>query len=142
MKTLKEIMTKQCMTLTTQNTIRDAALMMKQHDIGFIPILEGKNLVGVVTDRDIVIRGLAGGKSDSASLKEIMSTGIKTVPSSTTADEAARMMAREKIRRLPVVDNGELVGVVAIGDLAVREIFVDEAGQALSEISESAKTMS
>ncbi|MDF2721915.1 MAG: hypothetical protein K0Q59_1590 [Paenibacillus sp.] len=62
---------------------------------------------------------------------------VATITPDTTVDEAAKLMAREKIRRLPVVQNGELIGVVAIADLAVREIFVNEAGNALSEISEN-----
>jgi len=66
-----------------------------------------------------------------------MTTGIATVSPETTVDEASRIMAREKVRRLPVVDNGQLVGVVALGDMAVRSVHEDEAGEALSEISEN-----
>ncbi|MNY75362.1 CBS domain protein [compost metagenome] len=65
---------------------------------------------------------------------------IETITSDVTTDEAAELMASKQIRRLPVVDNGELVGVLAIGDLAVREIFVNEAGEALSAISEHTET--
>jgi len=138
--TLKQIMSTDCVTVTTQDNIYEIALKMKQHDIGFIPVVEGKKLIGVVTDRDLVVRGYAEKRSGSGAVEQVMSKDIKTVPSSTTVEEAAKLMAKEQIRRLPVVDNGELIGVVAIGDLAVRSKFEDEAGQALSEISESDKT--
>jgi CBS domain-containing protein len=137
---IKDIMTKDCVTVTMQDNIYEIAVKMKEHDIGFIPVVEGKKLLGVVTDRDLVIRGYAEKRSGSASVEQVMSKGITTVSPDTSVDEAAKMMAREKIRRLPVVENGELVGIVAIGDMAVREIFENEAGEALSEISEPVKS--
>lgn len=136
MKKLKEIMSKEVITVTTQDNIFEIAVKMKQHDIGFIAVVEGKKLIGVVTDRDLVVRGYAEKHSGSTAVKEVMTENVRTVSSETTVDEAAKIMANEKVRRLPVVDNGELVGVVAIGDLAVRDKFEDEAGQALSQISE------
>ncbi|AGA58323.1 MAG: CBS domain-containing protein [Thermobacillus sp.] len=135
-KTVKEIMSTNTVTATTQDNIYECAVLMKQHDIGFVPIVEGRKLVGVVTDRDLVIRGYAEKHSGSTSVTEVMTKDIRTVPSSMTVDECARLMADNQIRRLPVVEDGELVGVVAIGDLAIREIFVNEAGDALSAISE------
>lgn len=138
--TLKQIMSTDCVTVTTQDNIYEIALKMKQHDIGFIPVVDGKKLLGVVTDRDLVVRGYAEKRSGSGAVEQVMSKDVKTVPSSTTVEEAAKIMAKDQIRRLPVVDNGELIGVVAIGDLAVRSKFEDEAGEALSQISESDKT--
>jgi FOG: CBS domain len=135
-KTVKEIMSTNTVTATPQDNIYECAVLMKQHDIGFVPIVEGRKLVGVVTDRDLVVRGYAEKHSGSTSVTEVMTKDIRTVPSSMTVDECARLMADNQIRRLPVVDNGELVGVVSIGDLAIREIFVNEAGDALSAISE------
>ena len=135
-KTVKEIMSTNPVKATTQDNIYECAVLMKQHDIGFVPIVEGRKLVGVVTDRDLVIRGYAEKHSGSTSVTEVMTKDIRTVPPSMTVDECARLMADNQIRRLPVVDNGELVGIVSIGDLAIREIFVNEAGDALSAISE------
>jgi CBS domain-containing protein len=135
-KTVKEIMSTNTVTATTQDNIYECAVLMKQHDIGFVPIVEGRKLVGVVTDRDLVVRGYAEKHSGSTSVTEVMTKDIRTVPSSMTVDECARLMADNQIRRLPVVEEGELVGVVSIGDLAIREIFVNEAGDALSAISE------
>jgi CBS domain-containing protein len=136
-RTAGDIMEKDCVTVTLQDNVYEIAVKMKQHDIGFVPVVEGKKLLGVVTDRDLVVRGFAEKREGSAAVKQVMTENVKTVNSDTTIDEAARLMAEYQIRRLPVVENGELIGIVAIGDLAIRNKFEDEAGQALSEISEN-----
>jgi CBS domain-containing protein len=141
MKTVKEIMTKDCINVTLQDNVYEIAVKMKQNDIGFIPVVDGKKLIGVVTDRDLVVRGYAEKREGSAAVQQVISQTITSIPSTTTVDEAAQIMAKDKIRRLPVVDNGELVGIITIGDLAVRDKFENEAGQALGKISESAKTL-
>lgn len=136
-QTVKDIMNTDVVTVTPQDHIYEIAVKMKQHDIGFIPVVQGKRLLGVVTDRDLVIRGYAEKHPGSTEVKEVMSDQkVITVTSDTTIEDAAKIMARNQIRRLPVVDNNELVGVVAIGDLAVRAALEDEAGEALGEISE------
>ncbi|ALS21537.1 CBS domain-containing protein [Paenibacillus sp. YK5] len=135
-RTLREIMTTDCATVTLQDNVYEAAVKMKQEDTGFIPVVDGKKLIGVLTDRDIVIRGLAEKREGSAAIKEVMSDKVVSVTPETTVDEAAKIMADEQIRRLPVVENGNLVGIVSIGDLAVRSIYENEAGEALSQISE------
>ncbi|MFC5453140.1 CBS domain-containing protein [Paenibacillus aestuarii] len=134
-RTVKQIMATDCVTVTLQDNVYEIALKMKQHDIGFIPVVDGKKLVGVVTDRDLVIRGYAEKKSGSTAVAEVISKDITSIDANTTVEEAAKIMAKDQIRRLPVVENGNLVGVVAIGDLAVRGKFEDEAGEALSVIS-------
>ncbi|MDP5273333.1 CBS domain-containing protein [Chengkuizengella axinellae] len=136
MSTLKDIMTTDCVTVTSQDNIYEAAVKMKEHNIGIIPVVEGKKLIGVCTDRDLVIRGYAEKKSGSTAVNEVTSTNIITASPETSIDDAANMMAEQQIRRLPVVENGELCGIVAIGDLAVRDIFENEASDALSKISE------
>lgn len=136
MKTIKKIMSTDCVTVSPLDNVYEVAVKMKEHDIGFIPVVEGKKLIGVVTDRDLVIRGYAEKHSGSTAVSEVMTSEVDTITSETSTDEAANLMAEKQIRRLPVVDGGELVGVLAIGDLAVREIFVNEAGEALSAISE------
>ncbi|GIP32922.1 CBS domain-containing protein [Paenibacillus sp. J2TS4] len=140
MRKIKDIMTDEIVAVGSKDTVYDIALKMKQHDTGFIPVVEGTKLLGVVTDRDLVIRAIAEKKEGSAVAENLMSRDITTVDPETTVDEAAKMMAKDQIRRLPVVDQGELIGVVSIGDLAVRHIFESEAGEALSEISESDKS--
>jgi CBS domain-containing protein len=141
MAKIKEIMTKECVTATQTDTIFDTAKKMKDHDIGFIPIVDGKKLVGVVTDRDLVIRGYAEQKDGQTQIRDVCSKETTSVGLDMDVEDAAKLMARQQIRRLLVVDNGELAGVVAIGDLAVNELHDEKAGKALSEISESDKTV-
>jgi CBS domain-containing protein len=139
-RTLKEIMTKDCATVTLKDNVYEVAVKMKQEDTGFIPVVDGKKLIGVITDRDLVLRGYADKREGSAAIKEVMSdTQITTATPETTVEEAAKLMAQHQVRRLPVVENGQLVGIVSIGDLAVRTKFEDEAGEALSQISEEHK---
>jgi CBS domain-containing protein len=141
MKTIKEIMTKDCITVTLQDNVYEIAVKMKEHNIGFIPVVDGKKLIGVVTDRDLVVRGYADKREGSTAVKHVISQEITSISPNTTVDEAARIMANDKVRRLPVVDNGELVGVIAIGDLAVRDTYENEAGEALGRISEKDKSL-
>lgn len=136
MKTIQDIMSTDSVTVTLQDNVFEIAVKMKENDIGFIPVVEGDKLIGVVTDRDLVIRGYAERHSGSTSVGEVMTKDVITVTSQTSVDEAAKIMSVKKIRRLPVVENERLVGIVALGDLAVRQLYEDEAGQALSEISE------
>lgn len=136
MRTVKEIMTTDMVTVGLEDNVYEIAVKMKQHDIGFIPVVEGKRLIGVVTDRDLVLRGYAEKRSGSAAVKEVMSDEVTVIPPTMSVDEAAQIMAKKQLRRLPVAENGELLGVVSLGDLAVREKSQSEAGQALSEISE------
>ncbi|MDP4096840.1 CBS domain-containing protein [Paenibacillus sp. P96] len=138
MRTIQDVMTKDCVTVTPQDPIHEAAMKMRQNDTGFIPVIEegSRRLVGVLTDRDLTVRGYANNHPGSASVDQVMSKDIRTISPGQSVDEAAHLMADELIRRLPVVENGSLVGVVSIGDLAVRDIFADNAGDALSRISE------
>ncbi|WP_174806537.1 CBS domain-containing protein [Paenibacillus glycanilyticus] len=135
-KMIKEVMSSPCITATLLDNVYELAVLMKKHDIGFIPIVDGSKLIGAVTDRDLVVRGYADKHSGSTAVEKVMTTDLLTIAPDTTMEEAADLMAKHKIRRLPVVENGQLVGVVAIGDLAVRDAFIHEAGAALNEISE------
>lgn len=141
MRTLKEIMTTNVVTVTKQDNIYEIAVKMRDNDIGFIPVVEGSKVIGVVTDRDLVIRGYAEKHSGSSAVDQVMTSDCVKVPPGTTVDEASRLMADKRIRRLIVEDNDELIGVVAIGDLARRDNFEDEAGQALGQISEPKKEL-
>ncbi|RAV04534.1 CBS domain-containing protein [Paenibacillus sp. YN15] len=136
-KTVKDIMTTNCATVTLQDNVYEVAVAMSKQDVGFIPVVEGKQLIGCITDRDLVVRGYAQKNEGSAKVEKVMSRDVTTVTPDTTVDEAAKIMADKQIRRLPVVENGNLAGVVSIGDLAIRKIFENEAGDALSKISEN-----
>jgi CBS domain-containing protein len=133
---LSDLMTSKVESVTPYATILDAAKKMKSHNVGTIPVCEGDKIVGIVTDRDIVLRIIADGK-DTMTTKcgDIMTKELILGSPEMDAHQAAQLMADEQIRRLPVVDNGKLVGIVAIGDLAVKPIYVNEAGDALSDIS-------
>jgi CBS domain-containing protein len=137
MAIIRDIMSTDLKTVTLKNNVFDIAMLMKKHDIGFVPVVENGKLLGVVTDRDLVVRGFANKKTESTAVGEVMSKGIMSISPNTDIEEAATQMANQKIRRLPVVENGALVGVVALADLAVRKTSEDNAGQALSEISEN-----
>lgn len=136
MPNIQNIMTDSVVTCTAQDNIYEAAVKMKQHDTGFIPIVDGERLIGVVTDRDLVIRAMAEKHPGSTSIRDVMTEEIISVGPEATIDETAELMADHQVRRLPVVQDGKLVGIVSLGDLAVHVHFADEAGEALSEISE------
>lgn len=139
LKTVKEVMTTDAVTVTLQDNIFEAAIKMRDNDTGFIPVIDSddsKQLLGVITDRDLVIRGYADKHAGSTSVQTVMSTDIRAVSENTSVDEAAELMAAGQIRRLPVTNGKKLIGIVSIGDLAVRNIFADEAGEALSGISQ------
>ncbi|MBM6998225.1 CBS domain-containing protein [Paenibacillus sp. DXFW5] len=137
MKKVSEIMTDDIVTVTPQDNVYEVAVKMKENDTGFIPVVEGGDkLIGVITDRDLVIRGIAEKRPGSTAVDEVMTKGIKTASRDMSVDEAAELMAQQQIRRLPVCEGDRLIGIVSIGDMAVRNIFADNAGEALSEISE------
>jgi CBS domain-containing protein len=136
MRKVEDIMSADCVTVSPQSNIKEAAELMREHDIGFIPVIDGRKLIGVITDRDLVIRGYADDKAGSTSVSEVLTADVRTVAPHLSVDEAAAIMSSGQIRRLPVAENGHLMGVVSLGDLAIREIFVNEAGEALSGISE------
>lgn len=139
MKKVKEVMTDKCITVTPQDNIYEIAVKMRDNDTGFIPVVDnngGNKLIGVVTDRDLVVRGYADKHSGSTSVDMVMTKGIRTATTDMTVDQAAELMAEQQVRRLPVTEGDRLIGIVSIGDLAVRDIFADNAGEALSHISE------
>jgi CBS domain-containing protein len=133
---LKDIMTKNVESVERNTTIQEAAKMMKQYNVGSIPVCDGDKLVGIVTDRDIVLRGIADGKEIAkVTCSQVMSSDMTTGTPNMDVHVAAKIMADKQVRRLPVVDNGKLAGIVALGDLAVESKFVNEAGDALNDIS-------
>jgi CBS domain-containing protein len=112
----------------------DAARVMRDSDIGDVIVIEGGSVCGIVTDRDIVVRGIASGKDPATTrLGEICSKDVTTMSSDTPVEEAVRLMRDRAIRRLPVVDGDRPVGVVSLGDLAVER----DPSSALADISEA-----
>jgi CBS domain-containing protein len=128
------VMTKQPMVLESDSPVMDAARVMRDSDIGDVIVIEGGSVCGIVTDRDIVVRGIASGKDPATTLLgEICSKDVTTVSSDTPVEEAVRLMRDRAMRRLPVVDGDRPVGVVSLGDLAVER----DPSSALADISEA-----
>jgi CBS domain-containing protein len=131
-QTVEQIMTTNPRTVNVDDTIKDAAQVMRDSDIGDVIVVEGGQVTGIVTDRDIVVRGVAHGHdAESTAVSEICSTGIKAIEPDASVDDALRTMREEDIRRLPVVKNGRPVGIVSLGDLAVER----EPDSTLADIS-------
>lgn len=137
MKAIQDIMTKDVACCTSDDNLFEAATMMKQRNVGSVPVCDNdKNLLGMVTDRDLVIRGYAQKKSGSSTIQEVMSDKLTTCTPETSIEEASKIMSEKQIRRLPVVENGKLVGIVSLGDLSLEKYSNEAAGHALEEISE------
>jgi CBS domain-containing protein len=134
-KSVKDAMTAEVKTAAPSQSLTDVARLMKQEGVGSVPVVDGERLIGVVTDRDIVVRGIADG-SDPHAIKagDIASRDIVTVRPDDNLDEALRLMGQHQVRRLPVVDEGQLVGMVAQADVA-QEAKEKDVGHVVEEIS-------
>lgn len=137
MDKLGEIMSKNVTTVHPQENVFSVAKKMREQNIGMVPVVENGQLKGIVTDRDLVTRGIAQKKPNSSDISAIMSTDIISGTPEMPVEEAARLMAAAQVRRLPVIKNNQVVGVVSLGDLAVKQPYQQEAAQALNEISET-----
>jgi CBS domain-containing protein len=132
---IQELMTVKPRTVKTGDSIVDAAKLMRGEDAGIAPIVDGERLVGVVTDRDIAIRVVAEGKDPTTTkVEEIASENLVTVKPGQDLDDALRLMAQHQVRRLPVVEDGKLVGIVAQADVA-RHADAERTGKVVEEIS-------
>ncbi len=132
----REIMTSSVQTATRNTTLQDAAVLMRDGDMGAIPVVEDGKLVGIVTDRDIVVRSVADGQAASSSVGEAMTSEIFSVRPDDFVFEAIRLMGDKQIRRVPVVnDAGELAGIIAMADIALEMEDEREIAETLEEIS-------
>ncbi|MBU2559815.1 CBS domain-containing protein [archaeon] len=121
MKTVGGIMTKPVKTIGPGETIGAAAEMMKKNRIGSLVVVKKDEPVGIVTERDIAYKLVAEGKGSDTKVKDVMSTDLKTISEDKSLMDAAKLMAAHVIRRLPVVKNGKVVGIVAIEDIMRSE---------------------
>ena len=134
-KRIREVMTPSPETVEPGQPVAEAAKLMKQADVGMIPVVQEGQLSGTVTDRDIVLRVIAEGKSPaSTTVGEIASGEVVTVDPEQELEEALELMSKHQVRRLPVVENGRLIGVLAQADVA-REGDEREVGHTVEEIS-------
>lgn len=135
---IRDIMTPSVVTVDHEATIDTAAKIMKQHNVGAVPVI-GRNaqLQGIVTDRDIVTRNIANGKDPKTEkVRDIMTTNVSTVSPDADVNDVTRQMAEKQVRRVPVVENGNLVGMATLGDIAVTGDFKTEISTALCDICE------
>jgi CBS domain-containing protein len=133
---ISEVMSKDVKIANPKQSIQDAALMMVEIDAGVIPVGEGDQLVGMITDRDIAVRAVAVGKPPQTPIADIMSPEVMYCYDSDNTDAVAKNMADIKVRRLPVLNREKrLVGIVSLADIAIDE-GPENAGRALSGISE------
>ncbi len=138
---VRHAMTESPQTAKPDMTAADAAGLMRQLDVGVIPVLEGRSLMGLVTDRDLVVR-VMGERRDPNGVKlaEILTRSPVTVTPDTKLSDARDLMAEHRVRRLPVMKGSELVGIVSLGDVAVASSSDRKTGQALEGISGSPST--
>lgn len=137
---VRDAMTERVAAATPDTTLREIAGMMKAGDTGAIPVVDDGELLGIVTDRDIVLRCVAEGHDSSEiTAEEIVSEDPETIDPESDLDEAIQLMAMKQIRRLPVVDKGQLVGMLSIGDIAVKRGDPEETGRALKDVSQGVK---
>ena len=134
-KNVKDVMTSNPTTVQADQSVVEAARIMRDKDTGIVPVVENEQLSGTVTDRDIAIQVVAEGRDpESTTVREIASTDVVTVEPQQELSEALRLMAEHQVRRLPVVENDRLVGIVAQADVA-RESDDTQTGELVEEIS-------
>ena len=142
MTTVADVMTRGVRSMTPQDTVVLAAHAMDELNVGVIPVCEGEKLVGMVTDRDIVVRGVAQ-QADTKTMKlaDVMSTNVRCAKEDEDVDDVLTQMAETQIRRMPVVDRDErLVGIITIGDIASKDPDDDlDVATSLGDISEPAQ---
>jgi CBS domain-containing protein len=133
---INELMTSQPATVGPDATLGEVATLMKQEDCGSIPVVDRGRLIGIVTDRDIVVRAVAAGKDPKkVHVSEVMSADPVTIGPDEDVDLARKVMAERQIRRLPVVEDGALVGIIVTAQIARKE-SERETGETIKEISE------
>lgn len=131
-KYVRDLMTPKPVTLSAASTLVDAAIAMRDFDVGAVIVVDNSQLYGIATDRDIVVRAIANGSYPATTqLAEVCSRELTTLSPSDTVSEVVRLMRERAIRRLPVVENGQPVGIVSMGDLASEQ----EPDSPLADIS-------
>jgi CBS domain-containing protein len=133
---VSEVMTRDVQTVRPDQRVQDAASFMLSADAGSIPVTEGDRLIGMITDRDIAVRGVAKGYGPDTPVRELMTNEIICAREDDDVEDIASKMSSAQIRRLPVIDHDErLCGIVSLGDLS-RDADEDSAAEALEGVSE------
>jgi CBS domain-containing protein len=138
---VRHAMTETPQTVDASMNAAEAAGRMRAEDIGVLPVVEGDELVGIVTDRDLVLRVLAEGKDpQSVRIGQLASRSPVSIGPDEKLSEARDLMEQHEVRRLPVMKNGQLVGIISLGDVAWQDASAREVGETLREVSESERT--
>lgn len=134
---IREVMTKEVIKVAPEESVEVAARLLTRHNIGIVPVCDHRNKVcGLVTDRDLVTRCMAANRNaGETKVADVMTMQVSSATPDMEVGVAAHLMGRLQVRRLPVVENGRLCGMVSLGDIACREESVMDAADALSDIS-------
>jgi CBS domain-containing protein len=142
MQTVKDVMSSDVQVISPDAPITEAARRMRDGDFGMMPVGENNRMVGTISDRDIVVRAVAEGRdNNNVKVRDVMSDGVRWAYEDESVERAAAIMGEYQIRRLPIVNRDKrLVGIVALGDIAVKKPEPARAGETLAEISEQARS--
>lgn len=140
MLTIERVMTRDVQLIGSRESVEHAARLMEDLNVGVLPVCDGRRLVGIVTDRDITVRAVAGGLNPKKTpVADVMTTHVRWCRPDESLDAVAQKMSATQIRRMPVLDaDGHVIGIVSLGDLATRQReapYADPVGAALREIS-------
>jgi CBS domain-containing protein len=130
-ETVRDVMTSEPKSVDADATVKDAAELMANENIGNVLVVENGEVQGILTDRDIVLRVIAKGEGGDASVREAATSGVESLSPDASLDDAIKKMEQADVRRLPVVEDGKPVGIVSLGDLAVEK----DRDSALADIS-------
>ena len=134
---VKDIMSTNVATVEANDTIEQAAKLMEMHNVGSIPVMDHERVIGIITDRDIALRAVAHGqKGRRQHVGDFMSANPVVGTPDMDVHDAAELMSRRQIRRLPIISNNALVGIVALGDISTEPTQQDNAEEALKNISQ------
>lgn len=135
---VSDIMTPEVETVAPEAALQDAAGCMREIDVGVLPVCDGERLVGMLTDRDIILRAVAEGRDPRTTrVRDVMTDEVRYAFDDQDVEEAVHLMNEHQIRRLPVLNRQKrLIGIVSLGDVAVRTDDEELSGQALEGVSE------
>jgi CBS domain-containing protein len=134
---IQDIMSKSIASINANDSVEQAAFLMKEHNVGSVPVCDGEKVVGIITDRDIALRSVAEGENfKNQQVRTIMTSNPVTGSPDMEVNAAAKLMSDKQVRRLPIVENDALVGIVSLGDIAIEPNLENNAQDALKNISE------
>ncbi len=133
---VRDIMTKEVACVAPGDQIERAAQLMKKYDVGSIPVVDNGRVTGILTDRDIALRSVAQGGGITQTVASVMTPDLVVGTPDMDAKEAAKVMGERQIRRLPIVEGGSLVGIVALADISTEPVLQNKAKNALHDISQ------